>query len=78
MKAWGPINQILRPIPDMFKDSFQALPIRPDEFFPYTVLTPSYEGFMRTMRCTPKTGLSLITRFTSLKKVDRNLLPHVI
>lgn len=53
MKAWAQLIKSYDEVPDMFKDSFRTLPISPDEF-PYTVLTPSYEGFMRTMRCTPK------------------------
>ena len=73
MRAWAQLIKSYDEVPDMFKDSFRALPINPDEF-PYVVLTPAYDGFMRTMRCTPKLVCSLDNQVYVIEKVRNELV----
>ena len=47
MKAWAKRIHSLAEVPEAFREFFDTLPV-----FPYTVLTPSYEGFL--VRTNPK------------------------
>ena len=73
MRAWAQLIKCYDELPPMFRDAFNELPLNPGEF-PYTVLTPSYEGFMRTMRCTPKLVCTIDDKVYIIEKVRQGIV----